>query len=81
MATCKNCHCKCHCDGDLHNHHYDGEPCTCDKCTCGEAKARSRMIKVLGVEYEIQDFKTFSKKKKCQKKNSNNRKSYPSFSN
>ena len=34
MAKCKNCHCNCHCDGDLHNHHYDGDPCTCDNCEC-----------------------------------------------
>ena len=38
MAKCKNCHCNCHCDGDLHNHHYDGDPCTCDNCACKNKK-------------------------------------------
>jgi len=34
MSKCKNCYCDCHCNGDLHNHHYDGDLCTCDNCTC-----------------------------------------------
>ena len=38
MTKCEKCHCDCHCDGELHNHHYDGEPCTCEDCKCREVK-------------------------------------------
>jgi len=34
MSKCGKCHCDCHCDNEFHNHHWDGEPCTCDKCEC-----------------------------------------------
>ena len=33
---CKDCHCNCHCDSELHNHHWDGEPCTCEDCHCSK---------------------------------------------
>ena len=36
MGKCKKCHCDCHCKDDLHAHHYDGDLCTCDKCSCKE---------------------------------------------
>ena len=41
MNKCKNCHCDCHCDGELHNHHYDGDPCTCDNCECKNQKDKA----------------------------------------
>ena len=31
---CKDCKCNCHCNDDLHNHHWDGDPCTCENCKC-----------------------------------------------
>ena len=34
MSKCKNCHCDCHCKEELHSHHYDGDLCACDNCTC-----------------------------------------------
>ena len=36
---CKNCGCECHCSGDLHNHHWDGDVCTCEQCNCAKSKA------------------------------------------
>ena len=36
MKKCKKCHCDCHCKDVLHGHHYDGDLCTCDKCSCKE---------------------------------------------
>ena len=36
---CKSCGCECHCDGDLHNHHWDGDVCTCEQCNCAKSKA------------------------------------------
>jgi len=34
MSKCKKCHCDCHCKEELHSHHFDGDVCTCDDCTC-----------------------------------------------
>ncbi len=34
MSKCKNCHCNCHCKEELHGHHYDGDLCVCENCTC-----------------------------------------------
>ena len=42
MNKCKNCHCDCHCDGELHNHHYDGDPCTCENCECKKDKVEDK---------------------------------------
>ena len=40
---CKNCGCKCHCDGNLHAHHWDGDICTCDNCTCKKKEPKTRL--------------------------------------
>jgi len=34
MAKCKSCYCDCHCKEELHGHHYDGDLCICNNCTC-----------------------------------------------
>jgi len=49
---CKDCHCNCHCKDGFHNHHYDGDPCTCDNCHCSKAE---------NLTYENEVKKSFTK--------------------
>ena len=49
---CKDCHCNCHCDSAFHNHHYDGDPCTCENCHCSKAE---------NLTYENEVKKSFTK--------------------
>jgi len=54
---CKSCHCNCHCDGNLHNHHYDGDPCTCEDCHC----SKSDILVAGNLTYENEVKKSFTK--------------------
>tara|TARA_Y100001951_G_scaffold86192_1_gene76478 strand:- start:934 stop:1119 length:186 start_codon:yes stop_codon:yes gene_type:complete len=55
---CKDCHCNCHCDGNLHNHHYDGDPCTCEDCHCSK---NDKLEQAGNLTYENEVKKSFTK--------------------